>query len=389
MSPAAKVTDTLMPGSGRSKRSTSWNTRLLACVACAAWVGLWSGRAAAQSAAPPLGPVAATETLEYVAPPGCPSRSVWLSRVLTRLADGTEGWSTERLTAVRARVTVDGSGREARIVLHDDGIERSIIGGDCEEVTSAAALILAVALGSSPRALAAPVPEPGPAVAAPLSRVAPAAAPSPISAPPTSGDAPAAADSPIDVGPSPPPAPGTRRPWRVALGAAVEANDWVGPWPAGVFGVSFDAVSPSRGWSVRAVGVYGMTERVLDGRRAEFSYWGGHLDLCPIALGGGGSWRWTSCGELHLGVLHASGDPSSTLATSLSQRALLATVVAGTRLQTPPLGAIRLEIETGLAFSLLRQTFQFGAPEEVIFSSPTVGLLGRAGILVALDRQRD
>jgi hypothetical protein len=382
-----------MPGSRRSKRSTSWNTRMLACAAGAAWAVFWPSRSVAQSAAQPSR--VAGGALEYVAPPGCPDRSVWLSRVLERVADGAEGWSIERLVAVRARVTVDASGREARIVLHDDGIERSIVGGDCEEVTSAAALILAVALGSSPGA---PLPSPTSArapaatprrrVAPPISEGAPLggqAAPSPSGAPPARGEA--VADTTIDAGP--PPAGHAGRRWKVALGAGVEANDWVGPWPAEVFGVSFDAVSPSRGWSVRAVGVYGMSERASNGRRAEFSYWGGHLDLCPIALGGAGSWRWTSCAELHLGSLQASGDESSTLATGLSQRALLATGVAGTRLQTPPFWAIRLELETGLAFPLVRQTFQFGAPEEVVFASPAVGLLGRAGILVPLDGQRD
>jgi hypothetical protein len=366
---------------------------MLACAACAAWAASWPGRSAAQAAAQPSRVVGGA--LEYVAPPGCPDRSVWLSRVLARVADGAEGWSTERLMAVRARVTIDSSGREARIVLHDDGMERSIVGDDCEEVTSAAALILAVALGSSPRALP---PQPASArapAAAPRRRVAlraPEGAPPAGRAERSAGVAPsprgdAAQGSTIDAGPSPAVRAGRR--WKVALGAGVEANDWVGPWPAEVFGVSFDAVSPSRGWSVRAVGVYGMSERASNGRRAEFSYWGGHLDLCPIALGGASSWRWTGCAELHLGSLQASGDESSTLATGLSQRALLATLVAGTRLQTPPLWAIRLEIETGLAFPLVRQTFQFGAPEEVVFASPAVGLLGRAGLLVPLDGERD
>jgi hypothetical protein len=320
--------------------------------------------------------------------------------VLSRLA-GRGEWSIERLAAVPARVTVDDSGRRARIVFDEGGIARLLIGGDCEEVTSAAALILAVALGSSPRAVTAAPSSPAQSAFSPAIDELPApatdepepalsrTAPAPSVAPPASSEARLAPDSTLDAAPSPPPTPRTGRRWGVALGGALEANNWVGPWPATVFEVSLDAVSPSRGWSARVAGVYGMTERAVNDRRAEFSYWGGHLDLCPIALGGVRSWRWTSCLEFHLGSLEASGDAGSTLATALSQRALLATLVAGTRLQTPPLWTIRFELDAGVAVPLLRQTFQFGAPEEVIFQSPAIGLLARAGIVVPLDGQRD
>ena len=153
--------------------------------------------------------------------------------------------------------------------------------------------------------------------------------------------------------------------------------------------LSVDVVSPSRGWSASVAGSHGTAARVLDGRRAEFRYWGGHLDLCPVALGSLGSWRWRSCAEFHLGALEAKGDESSSLASSLSQRALLSTAVAATRVTTPLLWAVELQIEAGLALPLIGQSFQFKAPEQVLFESPVVGLFGRAGVLVPLDRQRD
>ncbi|HTV24066.1 MAG TPA: hypothetical protein VMG12_35485 [Polyangiaceae bacterium] len=297
-------------------------------------------------------------SLEYVAPASCPGREAWLDRVLSRLDDGASGWSRERLEAVAAGVQVNAAGTAARVVFHEGGIERSIEGADCDEVTSAAALILAIALGAGHSEVAAP-----PRAAAPV-------------------------DARIDA-PAPAASSSERRHWGLGIGASAEANGWTGPWPAGVLGVSVEALAPSRGWSLRAVGTYGSSEQAVDGRRAEFTYWGGHLDLCPVAVGSRAAWRWTSCAELHAGLLQASGDANSALATGSSRQALLATAIAAMRVETPPLWAVRLQLETGLAVPLVRQTFQFGAPEQVMFESPAVGFLGRAGIQVPLDGQHD
>lgn len=360
-----------MHGVRRSKRSTS----LRVCAAsalCFTLAGLLPARAEAQS-----GP----DGLEYSAPSGCPSRGEWLQRVRERLAGKTARWSIERIAAIPARVTLSAAGSEARIVFHGGGVERSIAGVDCEEVASAAALIFAVAVGGGG----------APATVAPARRGAspPRAAPPPRSAPRSSLVAvpPAGADARVDAPPEA--SSGRRRSWALALGASAEANTWTGPWPAGVVGVSFDAVSASRAWSARAAGTYGSSERVIDGRRAEFQYWGGHVDLCPIAAGAITAWRWDGCAELHLGLLRAEGDESSALASGSSQRAWLATAAASTRLTAPALWALRLQVETGVALPLLGQAFQFGAPEQVIFESPAVGLFARAGLVVPLDGQRD
>jgi hypothetical protein len=360
----------------RSKRSTSLGL-FAASALCFITTGLPSTRAEAQS-----GP----DGLEYSAPPGCPSRGEWLERVRERLAGTTGRWSSERLAAIPARVTLSAAGSEARIVFHGGGVERSIAGADCEEVASAAALIFSVALGASAsNGAGAPESAASGAVARRAAVVAPVVSPAEAS---VVGVPSGGSDASIDAPPESPSDAGHRR-WAVALGASAEANAWTGPWPAGVFGASFDAVSPSRGWGARAALGYGSGERVVDGRRAEFQYWGGHLDLCPIALGAITAWRWDGCAELHLGLLRAEGDESSALASGSSRRAWLATAAATTRLITPPLWALRLQVETGVALPLVRQTFQFGAPEQVLFESPAAGLLARAGLLVPLDGQPD
>ena len=396
---------------------------LFACVLAGS-----AGRAAAQSP-----PAAAALALEYEAPRSCPSRSVWLERVLARLRDDGE-WSPERLNAVAARVAVDATGTQARIVFHGGGVARSLRGADCDEVTSAAALILAIALGASPVADGAedpaatlaprdarqPAPTrdaPTPPVAArprdasqrsPHGRRAPAArrpqaqaAPRAVlvrravphvveaRAPVERHSAEASRRAPSEVDRTAPDQADATRGFSPALGGSAELNGWTGPGPALLVGISADVVSPSRGWSARVTAVHGTSEVSLSARRAELSYWGGHLDLCPLLLGGAGAWRWSSCAELHLGVLTGSGDERSALRSGVTQRALLATGAGSTRLETPPLWAVRFGLELGVAIPVLRQAFQFGSPAETVFESPALGLFGRVGIRVPFEGERD
>jgi len=395
---------------------------LLACVLAGS-----AGQAAAQA------PVAVSPALEYEAPRECPSRSVWLERVLARLHDDARPWSPERLNGVAARVVVDATGTEARVVFHGGGVARSLRGADCDEVTSAAALILAIALGESSAAdgadhagasLAASQPEPpratptpavaarprvtppvarprraqrAPATQAPRAPVAPRAvlvrraaprvveAPAPVE-PRAAGVSP---DAPSELDQTARDRSGDTPGFSPALGGSAELNGWTGPWPALVVGISGDVVSPSRGWSARVTAVHGTSEVDVSGRRAELGYWGGHLDLCPLVLGGAGAWRWSSCAELHLGLLTGSGDERSALRSGLTQRALLATGAGSTRIETPPLWAVRFGVELGVAMPVVRQAFQFGSPAETVFESPELGLFGRVGIRVPFEGERD
>jgi hypothetical protein len=410
-----------MPGRSIPKRCSL----LLACALAGG-----AGSAAAQTPA-------AAPALEYEAPGACPSRSLWTQRVLARLRADAGEWSAERLNGVAARVAVDATGTEARVVFHGGGVERSLRGADCDEVTSAAALILAIALGASPAAdgakdpAATPTPpdagEPAPSHAA-LAPAAPTSAPPrvapPVSARPRVAPRRARATQPSRVAASravlmrraepraleaPPDARGaaaspgaasevdqraldstTDAPgFSPALGGSAELNGWTGPWPTPLIGISADVVSPSRGWSARLTAVHGTSEVNVSARRAELSYWGGHLDLCPLVFGGAGAWRWSSCVELHLGVLSGSGDERSALRSGLTQRALLATGAGSTRLETPPLWAVRLGLELGVAVPVLRQAFQFGSPAETVFESPLLGVFGRVGIRVPFEGERD
>jgi hypothetical protein len=326
--------------------------------------------------------------------------------VLDRLQSEQHGWSEQSLGEVAARVTVRSSGVEALVELDEGGLARSLRGKDCDEVTSAAALILAVALGASAPA---PPPQepPQPSPASPSISIAASPtppAPSPVSAAPelerkaalrrARARRPAAAvvapraamaveDHAAVVAPA-----RSRSDLAVELGASGELEGWTAPGPAWLASIALDLVSRSHGWSARGAAVYGARETSVSGRRAAFSYWGAHADLCPIVRGAT-AWRWSACTELHAGLSTAQGDESSALAGGRTQRALLAAGAVSTRLEAPPLWGARIGVETGVAVPLVRQTFQFDAPTEVIFESPPVGLFGRVGLQVALGGSDD
>ena len=353
---------------------------LLACVDL-----LGSSMGAAHAAEPSELPAASPGGLEYDAPPGCPSRQLWMRRVLERLDGAQHAWSAEDIAGVPARVTVRSSGTEALVELASEGVGRSIHGADCDEVASAAALIVAVALSASAPVASGDAPgrqdEPGTADG--VSGPPPPERASVASVVASTVATPAVVATPQEDRDVAPPADRERGDLGVELGANAELNGWTGPWPAWLASLSVDLVSRSHAWSARVAAVYGASETSVGQRRAVFSYWGVHGDLCPIVRGA--SWRWAGCTELHAGLLSAEGDERSALARGQTQRGMLVTGAASTRLEAPPLWGGRIGVEAGIAVPLLRQTFQFESPTEVIFESPPLGLFGRVGLRVPLD----
>jgi hypothetical protein len=323
----------------------------MAIAAGLAWAAL-AAPASAQPAAAAASTSSPAPALEYSAPSTCPDRGEWQARVAARLK-GDVAVRLALLDRVVARVGIGASGAQARVVFREpSGAERVVSGQDCDEVVSAAALIVAVALGAGAVAPA----QPNRAVPAP--------------------ELPAR-----DLERS-------ERGWAFALGAAAEANNWLGPWPVAVLDISVEAFAPTRSWSARLVGSYGVAQKSVDERRAEFSFWGARLDVCPLALQADAGWRWMGCAELWFGMLQGSGDEASALATGFEERAAWMGMSASTRAQTPALGALRLEAELGVSRPFWKHEFRFDQPAQMMFESPALGVMGRAGIQVALDGER-
>jgi hypothetical protein len=369
---------------------------------CALLLGVSAGTARAVA---PSGGGASTRGLEYDVPPECPSRPVWIGRVLDRLQGASHTWSAQELEDVTARVTVRASGLEAIVELDEGGLARSIRGADCDEVTSAAALILAVALSASTPASSTPAStSPTSPPAGTSSEGSKSDAPSPATtaspvlerkaprhrsrAAPRASAAAALPSAQAAVEDRFAGAEGRERgDLEVELGAYGELNGWTAPGPAWLASLAVDLVSRA-GWSARGAAVYGTSEASVGARRAAFGYWGAHIDLCPFVRGAI-RWRWSACTELHAGLLLAEGDEGSALASGRTQRALLAAGAVSTRLEAPPVWGGRIGVEAGIAVPLLRQAFQFESPTEVVFESPPLGLFGRVGLQVAFGGPGD
>lgn len=371
-----------MPERTHPKRSSRAGWCLAAVVAA-----VRPGAAAAQ--------VSEAVSVEYEAPPECPDRESWLAEVRARLARGR---SVRSGPSSVARVSIEPSGARAHLWL--DGYERAIVGADCAEVAAASALIVAVALGANPaperRGSGASAAPPAQEIHdAPSRASAPAAGPrrtsvalAALPTPELSREPPSprlAAAEPTQDGALASPEAASRGRWGLDVGAHSELNTWLDVGPSRGLGVSLEALAPAGSWSARAGAVYAFGAGNVGARRASLSYVGGFLDLCPLVWGGASAWRWVSCAELQLGLLQASGDGASALATPLSQQALAASAAGVTRLLTPRLWAFRLELEAGAVVPLVRNTFLFEAPEQVVFETPELGLLARAGLRVPLD----
>jgi hypothetical protein len=335
-------------------------------------------------------PVASAPVLSYDAPPECPDRDSWLREVAARRA-GTVASGAATPAQILARLAIDASGTQARLRFRGSEAERVLSGHDCQELSAASALIVAIALGTADGTAAAreadpvPAPEHAPAAAVSagggepvtasharavaVSAIAPA---TPAAAPePDAGLTRAAADARVPA-------------WSLALGMGAEANSWLGPWPAAVFDAAFDALAPTRAWSARLAASFGMAQRRVNRRSAEFRFWGGRVDVCPFVLAHEPGWRWSSCAAAQLGVLHAWGDEQSALAQGFSRSTAWSALELRSRLQTPPIWALRLEAEAGLGVPLLGREFRFGAPAETVFASPPLGVFIRAGVLFPL-----
>lgn len=263
-----------------------------------------------------LGPPPASEgalALSWEAPAGCPESDAVRQQVVGRL--GPAGVDRPFVASMVARAHDDGY--RVTIAIDDAGVhsERGLAGATCDEVASAAALIVAMTI--DPR-IQAPPPNP-PAAAEP-----PAAVPTPLKAvdePPRAGALPDPAARPRPNQPDPerePPtgaslgAPALRRArGQLRFAGDVGAGVGAGPLPrapsaivfvaAGLRGVAWRVQGTARWWSPR-VGPSSSNEAVSV--RAQL--WDLGVAGCGI-IKLGSTAELPLCGTLSGGLMHAQG----------------------------------------------------------------------------------
>lgn len=181
--------------------------------------------------------------LEWIAPSGCPTRDAVLDDVARIL-----GPKKTPLARVAARAVLF-RGEDARwhvvITVSGQGAgERALEASSCEEVTNAAALVLALRVDPSSFAPEMALPSPPSASSAPPLAEAPASPSSAVLPPPPAPPAPAPSEQPAPIAdplsfPHQPPAPNSPSRFGILVGAAVAAG--VGALPSADMGIEVTA----------------------------------------------------------------------------------------------------------------------------------------------------
>ena len=256
----------------------------------AALVGLWPLAAFAQGSAD------LSFRLHWRAPDTCPSELDVAARI-DHLLGASESQRRAPPVEAEAVVLATKGGFELELTLQQAGEarSRSVAAPTCEELSRAAALVVALAVD--------------PSISEPARTDAPSSASFPSPCPPlespTPSPAPVAACPKCPACRPPVRQPSLAPPWRVALVAGVSATYGELPrsWPRPLLGVGY-----SRGhhWFEISLGAAFSTSQKLGGPRvATFTHWFSVPRYCletPLAR-----WRMGGCGSAELGVIHASG----------------------------------------------------------------------------------
>lgn len=292
--------------------------------------------------------------VKYRAPESCPDRDQFLSEVQRRITDPNHD-------PVVASISVEITEQNARFVgkvqFEDRSAVRSArnIGGErCDEVTSALALITALALQAQL-----------PDEESPPDDVAPTP-PNELAAEP--------------VTESPSPAPARDRGLRLELGAQLGGASAYAPQPSLTLRAFVGAVTSHAlfrlgvGYATR-----GGTERATGD--ADFSLLAARADICallderdPMTLG--------LCGAFELGYLRAAGTDSGTLDARQGGTLWAAPALLG-QLRYAPSRSFRLELGAGAHFPLYREQFIFrlaDGSEDEIHRIPGVGWVAFLGV---------
>jgi hypothetical protein len=344
-------------------------------VACALAV-LGGGATAAEAQAEPPKAIA----LDYGAAAGCPDRAAFVGMIAARTElariDGEE--PTVRLViAIEPRARGGATGH-LRLASPERTITRTVEGDACEEVANALALITALAVDPSPRAIEAS-PAPPPADSSPAEPAAgPIEQPSPAAPPPiiplrTPWRPPPRADR----APAGPAGPGVD----ASLGAAFALD--VGPAKLPLVGgaVSLEIRMLTRiAWSLRGSGVF-ETSPTFDfgGLDADFSLLRGRLDGCVYRFHPVRAFSLWPCALAEAGAMEGS------LLRHEPPRASESTTPWGAlgvfaRAELAPANGITFELDVGPSFPLRPAKYLFGS--KVLYDTPPAELSLALGLML-------
>jgi hypothetical protein len=330
---------------------------------------------------------------QYIAPAECPTEQQFRDQVRERVLrdpSAALGGRKVHLGAeapargeLSVQVWLEPSERRAFLVFREGtapALERMVQGNTCAELVSGLALITALAFGAGQ--------EPRAEASAPSGEGSPPVPPVPatLAARRPPGKEPAEAH-PARAGRTPPDIERSRAgeaPASVPLDWEAGAGGWVNTWlaPESALGLDgFLRVAPeSAGWSLRLAGLYASGTAYVGDRRAEFGFWGGRAEVCPISRPLSSNLLGEGCLAMEAGTLRGRGESASSLRDAASESLFWSAALIAGRLRANFAERISLEAQGELALPLVRHEFVFTEPRERIFLTPTVGFAGRVGV---------
>jgi hypothetical protein len=301
--------------------------------------------------------------IEYAAPDGCPAAHALLSEIRRRtsLANVTEasGQPAAFVVLIRRSSSIY-VGSIRSLTSLGEVADRQLEAATCEEVVSAIALVVALALDPNADTSALPWNDAGAPDASPAAPAAPLIVPftSPVSSAPP---------------PAPPslPAPPERLPsaWWVSAHAILEPHTVApGMMPGAGASLEYDVGHSLWAPTVRLSGFYAQTTVHRDAGGAKIQWYGGRLDIGTLPL----RTAWLQAGPfvgMGAGALRAEGliarpnestHPWADASVTLRARVLIASSFA-------------LAAEGGVVAPLTRYTYDFRDPDHLFYRIPDVG----------------
>jgi hypothetical protein len=290
----------------------------------------------------------------YEAPSSCPDASVFMERLRARTAH-VDLAPVAEVAGFAVVVSSTDTSSSARIRISGAGVlpeTRTVSGRTCDEVVSAAALITALAIEAS------------------------------SSAPPLRADR-------AETTPNPPP-----RDTPPTLSSNEAPRGWLRSWGFGATG-GVDSLVPGGGL---AWGVFGelaarapldlarLTLRgtagsaSAEGRSATFTALMARLTLCPLSLQIVESFFLIPCAGVDVGQLAGEGEPSAQLATPRSAAIFWSSADVMLLARWHLGGVFALEAGGELGFPLVRHTFVFEGPSQLVYEVPAVGAGAHLGL---------
>jgi hypothetical protein len=332
--------------------------------------------------------------IDYVAHEGCPGAEAFLDEVTSRtsLARAPAAESEDALD-VRVRITRTSDGSRGRVTLGKGGDlpVREINGPTCDEVVRALAFITALkidpraSLSPSPRALSGGPGSASSAAGAPSPGLLPEPPPAPLpietpsTIPPTS-PAPVVSSAPVMAPPQPLIGAGSMR----APASSGKLHSTIGAHASVTFGAAPRALlgggpfvelraDGGLGTSIRLAAEVATTGAIdLGPGGARFTWGIGRLDACPAFVRPTRRLAIAPCLGAEGGLIRAEGRPGRTISAAKQVTVPWASLGALARVAVDAGDVVRVDVQGGPQFPLVRRSFVFETPAFLIHEVPAI-----------------